>query len=187
MPRTNSAAFAACATLGLLLAQAAALHLVDSGLVARIILPASLAAVPVALWAHRRNIGVWIAFVGLAANLAAIVANGGLMPIERHTVVSAVGAERAAAYTPGHWISGSKDVLLAPGQGHLRPLGDSIVVKIGNGGFVASPGDIVVWTGLVVFAVEVALASRRTSTGRDRSAGEAVGAARAEGGGVTQW
>ena len=187
MPRTNSAAFAACATLGLLLAQVAALHLVDSGLVARIVLPASLAAIPIALWPHRRHVGVWIAFVGLAANLAAIVSNGGLMPIERHTVIAAVGEERALTYAPGHWISGSKDVLLAPGEGHLRPLGDSLVVHVGSGGFVASPGDIVVWTGLVVFAAEVALASRREPSRRERPGREPVASARAEGGGVTQW
>ena len=92
-----------------------------------------------------------------------IVANGGLMPIERHTVVAAVGEERAAAYAPGTGSAAPRTSCSPPAQGHLRPLGDSVVVQIGGGGFVASPGDIVVWTGLVIFAVEVALAGRRAS------------------------
>ncbi len=105
--------------------------------------------------------GVWIVFVGLAANLTAIVANGGLMPIEQSTVIAAVGAEQAASYAPGAWIEGSKDVLLAPGQGRLVPLGDSILIRVGGRGIAASPGDIVVWAGLLALVAEASLAWQR--------------------------
>lgn len=121
-------------------------------------MPLTIALVPVALWPHRAHLGVWIIFVGLAANLTAILANGGLMPIERRTVVHAVGAERAAGYTPGAWIEGSKDVLLKPGQGRLVPLGDSILIRARGGGIAASPGDVVVWAGLIALVAEASFA-----------------------------
>jgi hypothetical protein len=130
----------------------------------RIILPLTIALAPVALWAHRHMIGVWVIFVGLAANLLVIVANGGLMPIERTTVTNAVGFERAADYREGAWIPGSKDLLLAPGDGHLVALGDSIVIRAGGAGMAASPGDVVVWAGLLILAGEASLAWQR----RDR-------------------
>jgi hypothetical protein len=40
-------------------------------------------------------------FVGVAANLAAVLAHGGLMPIERSAVVSAVGEQRTERYASG--------------------------------------------------------------------------------------
>jgi hypothetical protein len=141
--------------------QLAAIQLSPSDMVLRIVLPATIGLAPLALWAHRRLLGVWVIFVGLAANLAAILANGGLMPIEQSTVVEAVGAERAAIYQPGAWIPGSKDVLLRPGEGRLVALGDSIIIRAGGRGMAASPGDFVVWAGLLVLAGEASLAWQR--------------------------
>jgi hypothetical protein len=119
-------------------------------------------------------------FVGLAANLAAVLANGGLMPIERSTVVDAIGANRAAAHTSGEWIAGTKDVLVHDGEGHLTALGDSIIVRIGDDGFAASPGDIVVWCGIVLFVGELSWGwqrdlrrTRTESTSRARAEGSA--------------
>jgi hypothetical protein len=102
-----------------------------------------------------------VIFVGLSANLAAVVANGGLMPIEQRTVEAAVGTERAASYEPGTWIRGSKDVLVADGEGRLVALGDSIIIRAGGGSIAASPGDIVVWAGLLVLAGEASIAWQR--------------------------
>lgn len=151
--------------------QFAAIQLATSDAALRVILPSTIALAPLALWAHRRLLGVWVIFVGLAANLAAIVANGGLMPIEQATVVEAVGAERAAAYAQGAWIPGSKDVLVAPGEGRLVGLGDGIVIRAGGNGIAASPGDVVVWGGLLVLAGEASLAwQRRDRPGRSREA-----------------
>ena len=130
-------------------------------LAVRIVLPATIAMVPVALWPHRRLAGVWVMFVGLAANLAVILANGGLMPIERHTVESAIGIEQASEYQTGVWIEGSKDVLVADGGGRANALGDSIIVRAGANGFAASPGDVVVWCGLVLVAAQASLECQR--------------------------
>jgi hypothetical protein len=162
--------------------QAAAIRFAPSELAVRAILPITIALVPVALWPHRGRLGVWIIFVGLLANLAAVVANGGLMPIERHTIVDAIGTERAAEYEPGAWIRGSKDILVHEGQGRLTALGDSIVIRFGGGGAAASPGDIVVFAGLLVLAGEFSLAWHR----RERPADARVGSVtRADGSATT--
>jgi hypothetical protein len=159
----------------LLALQAAVIRLSPSDVAVRVTLPLTVALAPLLLWPHRRHLGVWVIFVGLAANLAAILANGGLMPIERKTIVSAVGAERAAAYQAGEWIRGSKDVLVAPGEGRLVALGDGIIVRTGGGGFAASPGDVVMWAGLLVLVAELSVTwHRRVRDTRLPSAGRAA-------------
>jgi uncharacterized protein DUF5317 len=184
--RQQRAALNATFALMLVVVQVTALRLVPWEPAVRVILPATIAAVPVALWTYRRWAGTWVIFVGLAANLAVILANGGLMPIERATVVEAIGEEQAARYAPGDWITGSKDVLVSGGR--LTPLGDGIVVHVGPGGFVASPGDIVVWSGLLVLAAEASIAWQRSQRLRRRALEtppSARGATKAEGGAAT--
>jgi hypothetical protein len=160
--------------LWLLAAQFAAVRLSPWDAPVRVALPLTIALVPVALWPHRRHLGVWVMFVGMAANLAAILSHGGLMPIERSTVVAAVGEERAAAYAPGEWIRGSKDVLVPERKRAAVALGDSIVVRVGDGGFVASPGDVVVALGLILLAAEASLAWQRGAAGRRAETGVRV-------------
>ncbi|HXK33828.1 MAG TPA: DUF5317 family protein [Dehalococcoidia bacterium] len=150
----RTALIGACFALSLLVVQAAVLRFAPWELAARITLPATIALVPFALWPYRRFLGVWVIFVGLAANLAPILANGGLMPIEHTTVVRAIGEERAAEYETGEWIAGSKDVLVAPGEGRLRALSDQIIIRIGHGGMAASPGDVVVGAGLLLLIAQ---------------------------------
>jgi hypothetical protein len=174
--------------LALVAAQFGAIRFAPSAMAVRIALPATIAGVPLALWPLRHRLGTWIMFVGLAANLAVILANGGLMPIERGTVAAAAGDERAARYRPGEWISGSKDALVGSGGGRAVALGDRIIVHVGDGGFVASPGDIIVWAGLVVLAGEASLAwQRRASRGHRAGSGavEPAGGERAEGSAAT--
>ena len=131
-------------------------------LLVRLTLPLTIVGVPIALWPHRRHVGLWVMFVGLAANLAVVLANGGLMPIERSTVASAAGESRAAQYPAnGGWMRGSKDVLTDARSARGIALGDSIVIRIGGGGLVASPGDIVIWAGLAILAGEAAVTSIR--------------------------
>lgn len=176
-------ALSAGLALGLLALQFGTIAFAGHDLAVRIVLPATLGAVPLALWAYRDRIGVWVIFIGLAANLAATLANGGLMPIERNTVVEAVGAERAATYETGRWIPGSKDVLVADGGGRLLALGDSIIVRIGGGGMAVSPGDLVVWSGLIILAAEASLAWQRRT--RAVEAPQREGERAAEGGATT--
>ena len=176
-------ALSAGVALGLLALQFGTIAFAGNDLAVRIVLPATLGAVPLALWAYRGRIGVWVIFIGLAANLGATLANGGLMPIERSAVVEAVGAERAATYETGAWMQGSKDVLVPDGGGRLLALGDSIIVRGGGGGMVVSPGDLVVWSGLIILAAEASLAWQRRA--RDAEAPQREGERAAEGGATT--
>jgi len=157
----HRAAWSAAVALALMLCQFAVIRTSAAGIEVRIVVPLTMAAVPLALSSFRHRIGAWIMFVGMAANLAAILANGGLMPIEHTTLVEAIGQERAAQYETGHWVSGSKDVLVGPRSGRLVALGDSIIIRLGDAGIVASPGDLVVWAGLAVLAGEASLAVQR--------------------------
>jgi len=184
----NRVALSAAVALCLVMVQFGTVRLSPWELPVRIIVPATIAAAPVALWHYRHRLGVWVMFVGLAANLCVIVANGGLMPMERSTLVSAVGSERAATYTTGDWIAGSKDVLVARGSGRAVALGDGIIVRVGSGGFVASPGDIVIWSGLLILAAEASIAWQRAQrqARRERARAESGGQAPAEGGAITQ-
>lgn len=171
-------AYAAAGALCLLMVQAAVMRLSPMSLPLRIVLPATVALTPAALWPLRRYAGTWVIFVGLTANLAAILANGGLMPIEERTVVAAVGAERAANYEPGHWLRGSKDVLVAPGQGRLVALGDAIIIRTGSGGFAASAGDLVIWCGVIVLAAQASVAWQRRRRANALAAAPALQLAR---------
>jgi len=131
----------------------------------RIVLPLTIALAPLALWVYRDHLGAWVILVGLAANFAAIAANGGLMPIEQSTVVQAIGAERASQYEPGAWLAGSKDVVVPPGGGRLTFLGDAIIIRAGGAGAALSPGDVVIGAGLGLLLAEGALRlARRAPT-----------------------
>ena len=182
------AAWSAAVALALMLCQFAVIRTSTAGLEVRIVVPMTMAAVPLALSSFRHRIGIWIMFVGMAANLAAILANGGLMPIERETLVSAIGETRAAQYTTEHWVSGSKDVLVGPGSGRLVALGDGIIIRFGNAGIVASPGDLVVWAGLAVLAAEASIAVQRgrRAVSTRTAAEESSVPAGAEGGAATR-
>jgi len=152
----------AALAFALMAVQLAVIALSPWELLVRLTLPLTIAGVPIALWPHRRHVGLWVMFVGLVANLAVVLANGGLMPIERSTVASAAGEARAAQYPPGGgWMRGSKDVLTDEASARGMALGDSIVIRVGGGGLVASPGDVVIWAGLAILAVEAGVASVR--------------------------
>ena len=155
---------AACA-LTLLALQFGTLRFASNDGIVRIVLPLTIALIPLSLWPYRQYVGVSVMFVGLMANLMAISANGGLMPIERDTVVQVLGPERASEHPVGEWLPGSKDVIVDDG-GRLVPLGDSIIVDGGRAGLVVSPGDLVIWAGLLIVAAEASLAwQRRTRSG----------------------
>jgi hypothetical protein len=169
--------------LAVVILQFGFLRLSTSEIAVRIVLPATILAVPAALWVYRDRVGVWVIYVGLLANLAPILANGGLMPIRHASIVEAVGEERAARYETGSWIPGSKDVLVPNDGGRLTGLGDQIVIRVGGGGLIVSPGDLVIWAGLLVLAGEASLAWQR----RQRAVRSPTSArAAAEGGAVTQ-
>jgi hypothetical protein len=162
---TSTLAMSASAALALVVLQLLCIRISPWELPVRIVVPLTIAAVPLALWPQRRFIGIWVLFVGVAANLAPVLANGGLMPIERSTVESVLPAERADSYALGAWIPGSKDVLVTEESGRLVALGDSIAISTGSHGIVASPGDLVLFAGVLILAGEASVAWQRRGRG----------------------
>jgi hypothetical protein len=111
-----------------------------SELLHRILHLGSYAMIAGFLFANRHITGIAIVAAGTALNLAAIVANGGVMPASRH-------AMKVAGITPSHDFMNST----ALAHPRLLPLGDIFAVPKGwplhN---VYSVGDIVIVIGAVI-------------------------------------
>ncbi len=105
-----------------------------------------------------RNLSFWgikLVLVGLLLNLAAMLANGGLMPVEA-PAVEAVGKHQVGDLQIGAHIPGSKNVLLDPQDVRLRELSDILVVPIPRPFTRAiSVGDLFVLAGVVITFGEV--------------------------------
>lgn len=100
-----------------------------------------------------RNLSFWgirLILVGLLLNLAAMLANGGLMPVES-PAVEAVGKQQLRDLQVGSPIPGSKNVLLNRGDIRLRELSDILVLPVPKPFTRAvSIGDLFVFTGVVI-------------------------------------
>ena len=93
-------------------------------------------------WLNRHLPGMLVLIIGLALNLAVMIANGGFMPINPQTAEQVVGKERIAAYEPGNRI-GYKDILLPSNETRLELLADRLLPPDGFPYQVAfSLGDI---------------------------------------------
>lgn len=81
-----------------------------------------------ALWANRRLPGIALVGVGMLANVAVMVANGGWMPITMEAVarLGVVGKVVAAGETARVW--GAKNIVLPRGETHLWWLSDVFVL-----------------------------------------------------------
>ncbi len=105
-----------------------------------------------------RNLSFWgirLVLVGLLLNLTAMLANGGLMPVEA-PAVAAVGRHQVGDLQIGAHIPGSKNVLLNPQDVRLRELSDILVVPIPRPFTrVVSVGDLFVLAGVVITFGEV--------------------------------
>jgi hypothetical protein len=80
------------------------------------------------VWLNRRLPGVWLVGLGVACNLAVIVANGGLMPISPETVVRINPGASVEQCTIGYHYGLSKDVILPRGETSLWLLSDALVL-----------------------------------------------------------
>jgi hypothetical protein len=105
-----------------------------------------------------RNLSFWgirLVLLGLLLNLTIMFANGGLMPVEG-PAVEAVGRHRLEDLDPGSPIPGSKNVLVAPGDGRLMELSDTLVLPVPKPfARAVSVGDLFVFAGVVVAYTEV--------------------------------
>ena len=156
----------AAAALGLFLLQVGALITLDIEPVVRVLLPATMAGLLPLAWVGRELVGVRVMAAGLLLNLAAIVANGGLMPIAPETVQAVAGAEELAKYEPGRRLPGSKDVLLAKDDTRLQPFSDQIILPLeGRLRHAVSPGDLIVAAGVALTVAQVLGQRARTWIG----------------------
>jgi uncharacterized membrane protein len=98
--------------------------------------------------------GIALIGVGLLFNFAAIVANGGLMPITPETLLQTGPLPDGAAI--GRWLPGTKDVLLEREDVHLYFFSDRIVWQdISSVIRAFSIGDVVIMSGLFVTLAEL--------------------------------
>lgn len=123
----------------------------------RVVFPMTFLGVAPILWWHRWFWSLWVVAAGAALNLAAIVANGGLMPITVSTLEAATGEPAELRGEVGQRLPYTKDVLVADDGGRLTALGDRIIVTLGSKHPVVSIGDVFIAAGLAGFAVEAGL------------------------------
>jgi len=115
------------------------------------------------LWALSRNFHLWsmrILALGTVLNFAAIVANGGLMPV---SPAARLQAGMPAIEQPGFSkvLPEGTGVLLPLDQTNLWFLSDIIPISLVGGVF--SPGDVLIGVGLLVFVVGAMRGKSRTS------------------------
>ena len=119
---------------------------------ARIWVPVTTAVLAAFVGANLHWRGMWLLLLGLTANLAVILANGGLMP----TNVEALAQTRLMAHAgpalahPGIRLPRSKDVPRAIEETRLWPLSDVLVGPPLPWRVVMSVGDAVLAVGLAV-------------------------------------
>jgi len=94
---------------------------------------------------NRRHPGLRLALAGTVLNLAAILANGGFMPITPEVLAAVQPAHPPLAI--GQWLPLGKDILLPRAQAHLSDLGDTITI-LAPIGPAFSIGDLAVATGV---------------------------------------
>lgn len=79
-------------------------------------------------WMNRRLAGMWLLILGLALNLAVIIANGGFMPISPETAGHLIPAAAVQSMNVGSRFGFGKDVLLLPEGTHLGWLSDRFLL-----------------------------------------------------------
>ncbi len=119
--------------------------------------------------ANWRRLGIAVIGLGLLLNLAAIVSNGGLMPVTPETLERAGLSERIAELEEGAPIPLSKDILLERGDTRLRALTDILVWNNPTGVNAFSIGDLIIGAGLVVTLGELLLPRLKRVSGQERS------------------
>ena len=115
------------------------------------------------LWVLSRNLHLWsmrILALGAFLNFAAIMANGGLMPVSPRARLQA-GMAPIGQPGFGKVLPEGTGVLLPVEQTNLWFLSDTIPISLVGGVF--SPGDVMIAVGLLVFVVGVMRGKASTS------------------------
>jgi len=138
-----------------LLAETGAIYLLPASILPYALPAAHILLLPFLLL-NLRFIGTRLILAGFMLNLLAMVANGGLMPVEM-SAVEAVGKHDNQELIVGDHIDGSKNVLLARDDVRLRGLTDVILLPVPQPFTRAiSLGDIAIVVGLAVIGASLA-------------------------------
>jgi uncharacterized protein DUF5317 len=130
------------ATLLVLLARAPGMAARAGG----VLVGAGYLAALVFLWLNRAHPGVLAILLGAALNAAAILANGGRMPVS-----GAALSRIAHPLLPGAYLGVDlRHVPAGPGT-PLSFLGDVLAVEVGGIGAIVSPGDVLMAVGVAGF------------------------------------
>jgi Family of unknown function (DUF5317) len=111
----------------------------------------------IALWglSNREVGGISIIATGMLLNLLPMAAHGGRMPIH----VDAIGAHSGYADAIGTVIAGSKDIVVSGSP--LLLLSDHIPLVFSNFTLIASPGDLIVVIGVILWLFASSSPQRR--------------------------
>jgi len=114
-----------------------------------IVLVGSLLLLLIFAWANRQHYAFWILGFGLFLNLSVIVSNGGLMPVSPEMVrVLLPNAQSPEDWQPGHWLRGSKDIVLPEAETRLVWLSDRLLLPdLGPLERALSLGDVLISIG----------------------------------------
>ncbi|MFQ6057799.1 MAG: DUF5317 domain-containing protein [Anaerolineae bacterium] len=100
------------------------------------------------VWSNRSLSGVAIIGLGLALNLAVIVANGGFMPVTPEALKRAGQADLAPSLESGTLVSSTKDIILTREETKLWILSDVFVLPTPLPvASTFSPGDVLIAVG----------------------------------------
>jgi hypothetical protein len=117
---------------------------------APIVLVGSLLLLLIFAWANRQHRAFWLLGLGLFLNLLVIVLNGGLMPVSPEMVrVLLPNAQSPEDWQPGHWLRGSKDIVLPEAETRLVWLSDRLLLPdLGPLERALSLGDVLISVGV---------------------------------------
>jgi hypothetical protein len=141
---------AAPVALGLQLLAIYGLPGLDRAALVAVLVGSQLALLVVAL-RNWRTFGVAVAGLGVAMNLAVMVANGGLMPISPETLAASgrTGSWRIGDGSPGTHLALSKDVIVPVAETRLELLADRFHAGVSKRlDVVFSLGDVVLLVGV---------------------------------------
>lgn len=134
----------------------------------RAVVPLAIVALLLMVVANREWPGARLAALGIALNLAVIVANGGLMPVSLPDASASLGTTVTHPLREGQPVPGSKDIVVDPNRMRLGFLSDHLTFRLPYGPLrVVSPGDVLMMAGLawwIAHFTRLSLSSHKGST-----------------------
>lgn len=116
-------------------------------------------AVVLAMAFHfRRFVGAWVVALGILMNFIPMAAHGGLMPASYELIASTGDFPQVTEDSIGKQLHRSKDIILREDDIRFEPLSDNLHITLPvYGPNIYSPGDLVLFTGVILTLVQATL------------------------------